>query len=329
VPFTTVLDRPTPAKAEIVEVTAVAGLTWTITRGVDGTTAQAHTAGAPVTHDTSARDFAQTVSNQGGDTITVSAAAVKGLVVKGAASQSASLQEWQDSAGGQLAKIQFNGSWVVGAGNAIGTVTVVNPVSQIGLVVRGAASQGFDLQEWQNSSGTILARVEASGQLTSLQQSASNYGIAVIPQSANTATPLHVRNGASSGANLTEWANSSGTVLATVQASGNITSVAGIGIGDQSPGMPNTYGMITSVYTSASCLKLRGAVSQTANLQEWQNSSGVLVAGIGNDGRIKQQSGMVINSARTAGAGAAIPGNPATWLLIDVGGSNYYIPLWT
>lgn len=49
------------------------------------------------------------VSKQGGDTITASAAGVIPLVVKGAASQSADLAEFQNSAGTVLANVKANG----------------------------------------------------------------------------------------------------------------------------------------------------------------------------------------------------------------------------
>jgi len=55
-PFTLLLD-PGVASEEVIEVTAVGGTTLTVTRGVDGTSAQAHTNGAEVRHAYSARDF--------------------------------------------------------------------------------------------------------------------------------------------------------------------------------------------------------------------------------------------------------------------------------
>lgn len=56
-PFTLVLD-PGAATEEIVDVTNVSGLTLTVTRGVDGSSAQAHSAGVGnVRHMATARDF--------------------------------------------------------------------------------------------------------------------------------------------------------------------------------------------------------------------------------------------------------------------------------
>lgn len=55
-PFTLLLD-PGLITEEVVEVTAVGGTTMTVTRGVDGTSAQDHGANAEVRHAYSARDF--------------------------------------------------------------------------------------------------------------------------------------------------------------------------------------------------------------------------------------------------------------------------------
>jgi hypothetical protein len=55
-PYTLALDYDTSSE-ELVNVTAAAGTTLTITRGQDGTTGVAHDAGAAVKHVASARDF--------------------------------------------------------------------------------------------------------------------------------------------------------------------------------------------------------------------------------------------------------------------------------
>lgn len=57
-PFTLALDPNTPTM-ELVEVTAAAGTTLTVTRAIDGTSASTHGAGATVLHVSSARDFAE------------------------------------------------------------------------------------------------------------------------------------------------------------------------------------------------------------------------------------------------------------------------------
>ena len=55
-PYTIVVDADT-VNEEVMTVTNVAGTTLTVTRGVDGTSAVAHSAGAVVQHGVSARDF--------------------------------------------------------------------------------------------------------------------------------------------------------------------------------------------------------------------------------------------------------------------------------
>lgn len=55
-PFTAIID-PDTASEEVVEVTNVAGTTLTVTRGVDGTSAVSHNAGAVFRHGVSGRDF--------------------------------------------------------------------------------------------------------------------------------------------------------------------------------------------------------------------------------------------------------------------------------
>lgn len=61
-PWTAIIDKDT-ASEEVVTVTAVAGTTLTVTRGVDGTSAVSHNAGAAFSHGVSARDFDETNSH--------------------------------------------------------------------------------------------------------------------------------------------------------------------------------------------------------------------------------------------------------------------------
>jgi hypothetical protein len=56
VPFTLIL-APDTVNEEIVDVTATSGSAFTVTRGVDGTTAKSHAAGTSAIHGVSARDF--------------------------------------------------------------------------------------------------------------------------------------------------------------------------------------------------------------------------------------------------------------------------------
>ena len=55
-PYTMIIDEGT-VNEEVVSVTNRSGTTLTVTRGVDGTTATAHSTGASIRHGVSARDF--------------------------------------------------------------------------------------------------------------------------------------------------------------------------------------------------------------------------------------------------------------------------------
>jgi len=77
VPFTLMLD-PGANTEEIITVTAAGGTTLTVTRGVDGTSAQAHLNGGEVRHAYSARDFQDSRNHEAN---TTTAHGVTGAVV--------------------------------------------------------------------------------------------------------------------------------------------------------------------------------------------------------------------------------------------------------
>lgn len=92
-------------------------------------------------------------------------------VARGAASQTANLQEWQTNLGVALASINTNGSFTGGGftaggyagGNLRGSIMTVG-ADVIGLAIKGASAQTANLSEWRNSSDTVLAYVNAAGQ---------------------------------------------------------------------------------------------------------------------------------------------------------------------
>ena len=96
-------------------------------------------------------------------------ASVIPLVVRGATSQTANLQEWQDSAGTVHSGINASGFFFVGGasspGGQIGIQT--EAATNRGMVIKGSASQSANLQEWQNSAGTVLTHIDSVGRLNS------------------------------------------------------------------------------------------------------------------------------------------------------------------
>lgn len=273
------------------------------------------------------------VSKSGGDTITSATASTKGLIIKSAASQTADLQQWQDSAGTVLTKVDaygnmstlnfYAGGFVgLGAAPSGSTRVIINPTisSIVGLIVKGAASQTVNLQEWQNSSGNIIAQVDAYGSASfggnNTLTSSLGIGVSGNPNQKG----ITIRGTTSQAANLQEWQNSSGTILANIDASGqasfksttltasssggsSLTLVAASGQtapllttagGAQitaggnyfkAPGIEATYVMnVTSGGSGIVPFIVKGAASQTADLQQWQDSSSSTLAKVDSGG---------------------------------------------
>jgi hypothetical protein len=98
------------------------------------------------------------------------------LTIKGVASQTAPLQRWQSSSSVNLATLFSNGGASFANYVSIGDITQtvsnvlnirVGNSSHIGIVVRAASGQSANLQEWQNASGSVLARVNNTGTIFS------------------------------------------------------------------------------------------------------------------------------------------------------------------
>jgi hypothetical protein len=113
----------------------------------------------------------------GGHLITNAATAIVPLAIRGAASQSANLQEWQNSGGTALVRISAAGSFLTSARIVAGDTTtapaqltaVSTDPALVAIVTRGATSQTANLQEWQNSGGTALASISSAGLLSTPQ----------------------------------------------------------------------------------------------------------------------------------------------------------------
>ncbi len=307
---------------------------------------------------TTATSIGNKVSKAGGDIIQSSLSTVIPLVVKGAASQSANLQEWQDSAGNLLGRITstgvtsfYGGSNIfpgdVRAGTSSYLTAALSVASRVatesGLVVRGFASQTANLQEWQNSSGTVLASISSNGtvymgstgsaNIATFYNGTNGYGAgniayngtfninganigfpytssgAVLAVNATHAgaVPLTSRAYASQTADLTQWQNSSGAILARITAGGVIgttqniyanryyyssngtdtgTSISfidganggGLNIRNIDLGTPNAG------FDNVVPLTISGNINQTANLQNWKNSAGTVLAKVDSTG---------------------------------------------
>lgn len=267
------------------------------------------------------------------------AAGSVGAVIRGASGQTANLQEWQSSTGTVLAYISSEGylnsprfkenaNGVV-IGGALtpqaGTNVLVESTggSNKALVVKGASGQTANLQEWQNSSGAILSYVDASGRASfgsnstswGMQAIASGTaitgytygGVGVMGQSLTNAGVAMVARGCGACAgNLQEWQNSSGTALASVSASGDITTGANINFtngytgnriqnngssgaewyvsGTRRAAIGTSYGVAGYGSGTSPSLAAIQSSGQTGDLQQWVNSSGSVLGYVNTSG---------------------------------------------
>lgn len=214
------------------------------------------------------------------------------LVVRGTAGQSANLLQIETAIS---TAIRVNS---VGNTTFIGNITSQNnatftpfSTATVPLTVRGASGQSANLQEWQNSGGTVIAAVSSTGVIRSgvfasttagLTGIFTNYdtsGIGIAPSVANQ-KGLIVRGMTSQTANLQEWQNSSGGTIANVDAFGN----AGFG----GTAASSSFGLRVATNANPAVIGITvvGAASQSADLQQWRNSAGGTVAKVDANGNI-------------------------------------------
>ena len=96
------------------------------------------------------------------------------LTLRGAASQTGNLQQWQNNSFTNLAVVFSDGSSSFNGYVAIGTtgkssttaadIRIINS-SHKGITVRAASSQNSNLQEWQDSSGNAKSWIDKDGRI--------------------------------------------------------------------------------------------------------------------------------------------------------------------
>jgi hypothetical protein len=95
--------------------------------------------------------------------------------------------------------------------------------SDVALVVKAAASQTADIQQWQASNGGVYMRLDANGNFIwsgsgSLLNTGS--GAVVATAAGTTSIPIIAKGASGQTGNLQEWRNASNTVLASVTSAG-------------------------------------------------------------------------------------------------------------
>ena len=168
-------------------------------------------------------------------------------LIRGASGQLASFVEVQNNAGTSLLRVNTSGFvlaplGLVGGGTTQSTNTssvvsnnTLYPTSatNIGLAVRGAASQTANLQEWQDSTGGTSALITSAGRGAFPRISAGaatdlQYGTLSVLANNTATVPIVARGVSGQSANLQEWQISTGGTVASVSPTGVITTTGGL-----------------------------------------------------------------------------------------------------
>jgi hypothetical protein len=222
-----------------------------------------------------------------GQVINLGSASTVGAVIRGAAGQTANLQQWQDQNGQPLTNINSFGQLRIRSNSTgdYGALIGASYSANVPLVVKGAAGQTANLQEWQDSSGTVKARVKSTGDIeapgvVSLWQLKSSAG------SSSTVAAI-VKGAPSQTANLQEWQDSSGSVVSRVLANGGLSTEGNkLFVGPSATSIAGARINVQTAGASDTAIAIRGAAGQTADLQEWQNSAGTAVAKVDATGTL-------------------------------------------
>jgi hypothetical protein len=199
--------------------------------------------------------------------VVANASATVGAVIKGASGQTENLQVWQNSGANTLARVSANGSIATASNLAVGLTAITNAnqfqvtatsATQVGAVIRGAASQSADLLQIQNSAGGTVAKITSSGDASFGAVALGNgtiYGSSSwlnIGLTNATQIGAIVKGAASQSANLQEWQNSGGTVLASISSAGasNFASVVASGTSRAGAGLGSSTVALSSLVSN-------------------------------------------------------------------------------
>jgi hypothetical protein len=160
-------------------------------------------------------------------------------------------------------------------------------ISTTPLVVKGISGQTANLQQWQDPAGSVIAFVDANGRgrfLTGLFGNAASpigANLNIIPTT-NSTLGLVIRGVSSQTADLQQFQLSDSTLQSRISPSGSFVTKQGSYISASD-------GSIKSVVDSATVTPLivQAAASQTADLQQWQSSTGAVLSDINSAGELQ------------------------------------------
>jgi hypothetical protein len=239
------------------------------------------------------------------------AAATVPWTVRGAAGQTADLQRWQSSASVNLVRITGTGDVLVAApgrlavGGAVlastGVSIYADGVAVVPLRLRGFAGQTAALQEWQDSAGAVVALVRPDGNVgATLLSTLANTGPYLSPTATTmihfnrttvTNVPLTVRGMAGQTGDLQRWEDSAAAILARISSAGGGVFQGFNGLGtafDSYLGGGAAVATATLTVNAGAAARIpvivKGAASQSGNLQQWRSSADAVLASVSSAG---------------------------------------------
>ena len=252
-------------------------------------------------------------------------------------------------------------SLTIAAGAGVGTGAGGSLILQAGLqatsggdgkvIVKQVAGQTSNLHEWQNSAATVLGAFDSSGRLV-VGKGIATVGIRFQSHEESTQNNSLITTGGNSNSILGFATNINGTsksVAIGLDVSDNVFKliyggafggqIAGLNINSSNNVGLGTVGPLAKLHAVAGTaatkgLIVQGAASQTANLQEWQDSAGTVLASVSAAGVVKTivLTVATLPAAATAGAGArAFVSNATltTFATVPIGGGANGVPVYS
>lgn len=255
-------------------------------------------------------------------------AATVGSIIRGAASQTADLQQWQQSDGTATAKIDAAGRLVLQAINAFAVPLTIKDQTGTDKFMIGASGiatvvGGLNMYNTYVSSAGLKTNLYGSVALNTggaTTDVAPNLNGAILSAvSTGAGNPVAVFRGvASQTADLQQWQDTNATVVSRVSATGDVILSGSMVAGGTK--MNNVRGALYAGGASVIPLVLQGAAGQTSDLQQWQNSSGAILAQILSDGRFITQTHATVKENLQVGYNA-LDGSARFRVSVENGGS--------
>lgn len=194
-----------------------------------------------------------------------------------------------------------------GAAVIASTTLAVQPAvsGNKGIVVKGASGQSANLQEWQNNAGTALAYIRSNGTAVISPVSASgdsNAGLSVVGVTNDNDSGLTIYPNNLSAPTRIGWSaiSFSGTT-ANINVGSNTNSNAlycrsRVQVGNSTADYSSATLHVSPLSSSATGISVRAGSGSSANLQEWQNSSGTALALVDASGNVRTTGSIQITS---------------------------------